>query len=362
MLFCNCMLYEFIRDNRVEILHRARLRVASRSAPHPTSEELEDGLPLFLDELVNMLRDRLHDSGVIDLAATRHGQRRFDSGFTIAQVVHDYGDVCQVVTELAIESDADVDTQDFRVLNRCLDDAIAGAVTEHTRASRSAQAAHETERLGVFAHELRNQLNTACVAYQILKEGTISIGGSTGAVLGRSLTTLRHLVDRSLAEVRLDAGLHQSYPIDVATFIAHMEFEGVISANAAGVSLSTDLGESGVEIDGDRQLLGSAVTNLLQNAFKFSHTGGHVSLRASSAAGRVKIEIEDECGGLPDAVSTKLFKAFHQEGEDRTGLGLGLLISARAVKSMRGNLSARDVPGKGCVFTIDLPRRVMQSA
>ncbi len=350
------MLHDFIRKHRTEILHRTRMRVASRSAPHPTNEELESGLPFFLDQLVEMLRDHAHSSAIIDDAAVRHGKSRFASGFTVTQVVHDYGDVCQVVTELAIELSAPVTTEDFRVLNRCLDEAIASAVTEHTRASQHALADHNTERLGIFAHELRNQLNTACVAFQILKGGTVSIGGSTGAVLSRSLSALRDLVDRSLAEVRLDAGIHSSYPIDIPDFLGQMEFAGVISANAAGVSMSTDLGEPGVRIEGDRQLLGSAVTNLLQNAFKFSRPGGHVSLRTNASARSVRIEVEDECGGLPDGMSGQLFEAFHQEGLDRSGLGLGLLISTRAVQSMKGNLRVRNIPEHGCVFTIELPR------
>src|SRR6188768_307690 len=119
------MLHDFIRSHRAEILQRARLRVAERRAPLPTAEELENGIPLFLEELIEMLASRdLHPSSAAS-AATRHGHNRFAMGFTIAQVVHDYGDVCQVVTELAIESKAALSTEDFRALNGCLDDAIA---------------------------------------------------------------------------------------------------------------------------------------------------------------------------------------------------------------------------------------------
>ena len=53
-------------------------------------------------------------------------------GFTVSQVVHDYGDVCQSITDLALQLNAPINVEDFRTLNRCLDDAIASAVTEHT--------------------------------------------------------------------------------------------------------------------------------------------------------------------------------------------------------------------------------------
>jgi len=350
------MLHEFIVAHRSEILHRTRARVALRTAPHPTNEELEAGIPYFLDELVEMLRNRERTSSVIDEGATRHGSNRFAVGFTLAQVVHDYGDVCQVVTEMAMEEGAAVGIEEFRDLNRCLDDAIAGAVTEHSRAAQSEIAERNTERLGILAHELRNHLSTAFFAFQILKDGTVSIGGSTGMVLGRSLTALRDLVDRSMAEVRLDVGLYDPHRIEISDFVKEMELAGVMASRDAGVSLSTEFGDAGVMIDGDRQLLGSAVTNLLHNAFKFTPRNGHVAMRTSSTPQRVLIEIEDECGGLSDEVSGGLFKAFHQVGADRSGMGLGLLISTRAVESMQGNLRAHNRPGSGCVFTIDLPR------
>ena len=65
--------------------------------------------------------------------AAQHGRDLQLQGFTVSQVVHDYGDVCQSITELAIETGAPISVGDFRILNRCLDDAIASAVTEYGR-------------------------------------------------------------------------------------------------------------------------------------------------------------------------------------------------------------------------------------
>lgn len=106
----------------------------------------------------------------------------------------------------------------------------------------------------------------------------------------------------------------------------------------------------------DTPILYSAVSNLLQNAFKFTHPHSHVWLRAFGTADRVLIEVEDECGGLPEGKAEALFLPFQQYSSDRTGLGLGLSISRRAVEASGGKLSVRDLPGVGCVFTIDLPR------
>src|SRR5689334_8942352 len=100
------MLSEFVREHRDEIIARCRMRVAERLAPRPTVSELEDGIPLFLRELEQTLECELLPGPRLATAAVQHGSALLRSGFTIAQVVHDYSDACQTVTELAIERNA----------------------------------------------------------------------------------------------------------------------------------------------------------------------------------------------------------------------------------------------------------------
>jgi signal transduction histidine kinase len=95
---------------------------------------------------------------------------------------------------------------------------------------------------------------------------------------------------------------------------------------------------------------------LLQNAFKFTHSGSEVLLKVYAMAERILIEVEDKCGGLPPGNVETMFLPFAQSGADRSGLGLGLSISRRSVEANLGTLNVRDVPASGCVFTIDLPR------
>jgi signal transduction histidine kinase len=122
------------------------------------------------------------------------------------------------------------------------------------------------------------------------------------------------------------------------------------------MTLSVTTVEPGILVLADRQLLAAAVANVLQNAFKFTHPHGHVALRASSSDGRVLVEIEDECGGLPPGDTEELFRPFEQKSGNRTGLGLGLPITRRSVEANGGEIRIRDLPGVGCVVTIDLPR------
>ena len=220
------MLDEFITANRGEIIGRCRAKVATRSEPAPTKAEIDHGVPMFLDQLLEELRHGPSAGVDITRTATQHGHDLLLKQYTLSQVVHDYGDVCQAVTELAVERNATISADDFRTLNRCLDDAIAGAVTEYGRVrnqrTHDVESARGSERLGFFAHELGNLINTGIIAFEILKTGNVGVGGSTGAVLHRSLMGLRSLVTRSLAEIRLTEGIHNQQQLAIAGLIKEL--------------------------------------------------------------------------------------------------------------------------------------------
>jgi signal transduction histidine kinase len=166
---------------------------------------------------------------------------------------------------------------------------------------------------------------------------------------------MRALIDRTLADVRLESGEPSLETIDIGPFIAEVRIAAAFEAEQKGCALTVLLLEPEMRVIGDRHILASAVTNLLQNAFKFSRPRSHVVLKAYSSNGRVLIDVEDECGGLPEGTEKEIFLPFKQRGRDRSGLGLGLSLSRKGIEANGGKLSVRSVPGKGCVFTIDLP-------
>jgi signal transduction histidine kinase len=355
------MLHEFLTENRTLLIEMTRAKVAKRRSPKPTAEELEKGVPLFLDQLSETLRLSTKHVQLMTVSASMHGGVLHDTGFTIAQVVHDYGDICQAVTELADQTRAPITTDEFRTLNRCLDDAIAEAVTEFVRRRDLAQGRHESERLGVLAHEIRNSLTAATLAYQQLQSGTVGMTGSTAMILGRSLRDLRDLVDRSLAEVRLEAGAQNKERISISTLLEELEAGAALEASARGIAFSVASAPRELEVEGDRPILMAALFNVLQNAFKFSHADGHVALRTAATAHHVVFEIEDSCGGLPNGKAEDLFRPFTQSSTNRQGVGLGLFITRKGIETFGGSVSVRDLPGKGCAFTIELPRYVAPS-
>jgi len=280
-------------------------------------------------------------------------------------VVHDYGDLCQAITDLAVERDAPFSVDEFRTLNRCLDNAIADAVTEFS-VQRDAtvarrQSAEEHERLGVLVHELRNHLNTAALAFSALESGTLPIGGSTGGVLKRSLASLSALLTQALTEVRLAVGTPvQTEAFSLAMFVDDARNAASLYADVSGCALVVPEVDPLIGITGNRELLLAAVVNLLQNAFKFTCPSTEVTLSAYPDRNRVLIDVKDNCGGLPAGAVGMMFKPFAQVGNNRNGLGLGLSIAKRSVEASGGALKLRDVPGVGCVFTVDLPRQELR--
>jgi signal transduction histidine kinase len=370
------VLHTFLTDNRTTLIDRCRVMVVSRSGPNPIAQQ--HGVPVFLDQLIETLaieqtseplRGELISGtaggssiSAVGEMATLHGRELLEQGFTIEQVVRDYGDICQAVTNLANEEGEAIAVDEFRTLNRCLDNAIAGAVTEYAfqQTAVAADGALQAlnSRLGRLAHELRNYLHTADLAIKAIKMGSVGMSGATGAVLDRSVLGMRNLIVSSLAEVRVTAGLPPRFQsIKVADFLREVEATATLDSRARGCKLKVLPVDNDFVINADPEMLSAAVGNLLQNAFKFTMRNTEVRLRAYSLEDRILIGIEDHCGGLPTETAEKLLLPFVQNSDDRSGLGLGLDICRRNVEANKGVLRILNVPGSGCVFTIDLPRQ-----
>jgi hypothetical protein len=222
------MLHDLLRANRENLISRCRLKVSQRSSPSATESELQYGVPLILDQLFDALvREEASPTPPEDAifgyssdtpgsvtageTATLHGTELFKLGYSVDQVVHDYGDLCQAITELAKETDAPITVDEFHTFNRLLDNSIANAVSAFVRLQHSssvgegARALHD--RLGSVAEEQRILLDTALKALDALKVGNIGLMGATGTVLEDSLLKLRVIVDRSLPEIRVASGM-----------------------------------------------------------------------------------------------------------------------------------------------------------
>ena len=212
------MLHEFLTSNRTELIARCRSKVAKRLSPTEIPLALDHGVPLFLQQLVETLRFEEREplgatvepgpspaATEIGRAATVHGAELLRLGYTVDQVVHDYGDVCQAITELAAEHNARISTDEFRTLNRCLDNAIADAVTSFGHARQvllDEQAETLQQRLHYFALEHRRLVDIAIQAHAVIKSGQVGATGATSTLLVKTLDDLRSLTERTLPEIR----------------------------------------------------------------------------------------------------------------------------------------------------------------
>ncbi len=239
-------MHQFLTNNRAELIARCKRKVAQRPKRGATPQQLANGIPMFLDQLTRTLESEEAGQAAesqrisgpaggdsmalseIGVTATAHGKELLHLGYSVDQVVHDYGDLCQAITDLAFERDAPFAVTEFRTLNRCLDNAIADAVTEFSfqrelHLARQ-QGVEENRRAGFLAHELRNALATATISLRAIELSGMPVSGATGAVLKRSLTAMRNLIARALDEVRSGADPRETFSL--ATFIADAQSAG----------------------------------------------------------------------------------------------------------------------------------------
>lgn len=192
---------------------------ADRVNSPETDVDPDHGVPLFLQQLIDILaveektkfrvvagKDPAPAPSVIGRSAALHGTRMLHSGYTIDQVVHGYGDVCQAITGMAIEQKEAITADEFHTLNRCLDEAIADAVTSYSGARQTAinaQAETLHQSLNHFSDEQRRLLDVARTACAAIKTGNVGVNGATGVLLSHALEELQALVDRAVPEIRL---------------------------------------------------------------------------------------------------------------------------------------------------------------
>jgi signal transduction histidine kinase len=173
-------------------------------------------------------------------------------------------------------------------------------------------------------------------------------------VLERSLAQLSEALDHALVDARLrgiDAGASlQLEPIELGALLTQSVADSQPDADARRVTLAVDAPRP-VKVKADVRVLKSALGNLIRNGVKFTRSGGKVTVRTQPGT----VEIEDECGGLREGDERKIFEAFRQSSEDRSGFGLGLAIARQGIEAHGGALAVRNLPGRGCVFVVTLP-------
>lgn len=350
-----------VAERRAQILERWTRRLSVEHADKDLSRaELRDHLPGFLDEVRTALRaeasaDLEPQDGAENSASAEHGVQRLRAGFDLAEVVHEYELLTECILDEVEAVGRSISTQAFRRVLRLLDQGRADAVSSYVaRRDDELHRAH-SQHVAFIAHELRTPMMSALMAVAALRNDARSEDEWALTMLTRNLTTLRELLDQVLIADRLTGSIQLARDsLDLRALLEEVCADVRLFAKRRQVEVMVTATE-GLPIQGDRRLLRSALGNLIGNAVKFTHEGNTVEVRAAHREDAIRIEVEDQCGGLPAGDPQELFAPFVQRGMDKTGFGLGLAIVKQAAEAHGGKVSVHNLPGKGCVFSLELP-------
>jgi signal transduction histidine kinase len=348
-------LHVFMSSHRDELLESCQSRLR---ASVTQSQTLNDDVRAFFDEVYRAMK---RDSGCTQsqsplpgksAIAARIGLQPRSLGIEPGKVPAIFAVIADAIGEVGARYDLAIGAEEYRTFQRCIDAGVAASIENFWASEQELHKQHITESFGYFAHEIRTALGNAALAFKLLRTGAVQIGGPTGDVLARNLGRSEALVARALGSVRLEAGASlELRPLRVARILREVQ-ASAIPERAISVALEVD---ESIHVAADEMLLGSAISNLLHNALEFSCSGARVTLRCQSDDSGVVIEVEDECGGLPDGYGADLFRPFVKNTESPNKLGLGLAITKRAIEAMGGSVGIRNQPGHGCTFSLCIP-------
>jgi signal transduction histidine kinase/DNA-binding response OmpR family regulator len=246
---------------------------------------------------------------------------------------------------------------------------VAIAVMDITDLKQAESALRDADRrkdefLATLAHELRNPLAPIRNAIQILhlKASTLEDWHNAADVIDRQSRQMTHLVDDLLDISRITRGklALRMQPVKLREVI-----EGAIETSrpligARGHQLNVDIPQEDLILNGDLTRLSQILSNLLNNAAKFTEPGGTISLAAKRDSGEVLIAVKDNGVGIPAEVMPCVFQMFAQfDGHlDRSqgGLGIGLQLVKSLVEMHGGTIEASSAgAGQGSEFVVRLP-------
>lgn len=356
-------LHEVLAQNREKVLHLWTQSVRGTLAPESLPNvELLDHLPQFIGDVVAALRE---DTGLpvepalpeqTDSAAV-HGLQRLRLGFSLDAVVREYGSLGDAIIAVGREDGTELTFRELQVVSECVINGIARAVSEYTSQRDAELLRHANEHFAFIAHELRNPLSAAMMAFNNLKHSQQLPDSRSVAALERGLRRTGELIDQTLQTARMASGIElRRQWTTLRALLDDVELGESSEAESKGIEIRTVL-HTNARVNVDIRLIRSAVTNLLRNGVKYSHAGV-VELRSHVANGRIIIEVEDACGGLEPGKVEAAFAPFVRFENDSSGFGLGLAIAKQAVDAHGGSIRVQNLPGKGCIFILELPALV----
>jgi signal transduction histidine kinase/ActR/RegA family two-component response regulator len=341
-----------------------------------SEEELQDHLPALLDSVIEALKGQQADGGTIRQRGSRHGHTRRLNGYSIEQVIWEFAIFRKLLRE-ALEEIATTETRENLFVARELIMEIAdrseiGSINQYVEeANQERDVVREALReanqqkdqfLAVLSHELRNPLAAMRTAIHIIKAPAFSEAQKSHAleVIDRQTEFQRRLVDDLLDVNRISQGRIElkRETIDLRNPIKNAIDAFLPAIEAKRVRFQFIGADGAVAAFADPVRIEQIVSNLLNNALKFTSSEGSIEVGLSQADEIATISVRDTGAGLDPTALGRIFDLFSQAltGPTDVGLGIGLWLAKQLTEMHGGTIQANsDGPGRGAHLSVQLP-------
>ena len=221
--------------------------------------------------------------------------------------------------------------------------------------------------MATVSHELRSPLTAIIGAAKTLGRAEIELGAEQRAdfleMIYRQADKMLHLAEDFLTAARIDQGMPKlrREPIDLRSLADQVVGDLKLSSHGRGRRVAVSALPSHPKVWGDSQAVRQVLTNLVENAFKYSPMEAPVKVRMRELPHEVVMEVRDEGRGIPSDQVTTIFERYRQVQNNGSrsiqGVGLGLFIVKRLVEAHRGSIEVESSQGKGSLFRVHLPTR-----
>ena len=241
--------------------------------------------------------------------------------------------------------------------------AIAGTAAMAVSRQITLQELKNTS-VAIVAHELRTPLASMRMLVDTLREGRyrneLQLREYLDLIAGEN-ERLRRIAENFLTFSRLERGSQALAIESVAPHAVAAQAVVPFAARLAapGCTFAMEVDDSLPEIRADREALAQVLSNLIDNALKYTGDEKRIALRARKDGATLRFTVEDNGIGIPHDQRRAIFEPFHQVDQrlsrTREGAGLGLAIVQRIVKAHGGEITVAGEPGKGSIFTVKIP-------
>lgn len=261
----------------------------------------------------------------------------------------EHGELAAALNRMAEQLQASHDTLELKVAQR---------TEEIQRLLRD-----RTEFFAGLSHELRTPLAIILTQAEMLTtKGDRSARGEAEETIRASASQLLELVNDILDLARAEAGTVEVElePVSLPGLFGELTTMLVRLGAASGIDLKVDLPARLPVVTADPARLREVVVNLVDNAIKYTPSGGRIEISAAEEDGDVRVSVADTGVGIPDEVGNRVFEPFYRVAgtsaqRDQASSGLGLALSRRWVEAQGGTISWAPNPNGGTVFDFTLP-------